>query len=99
MPLFASPPPDTNWHPLAKSIVDTFGEIEEVRRAIDMNIFSFMSWGSRARYYRRRLELVESLFSHSSSNVRKWAEAVVAGLRTEIARETVEDEEEEFGIF
>jgi hypothetical protein len=98
MPLFAAPEPDTSWHPLAKSIIDAFGDIEKVRRAIYMNVFNFMSWGSRVPYCQRRLELVESLSDHPLGSVRNWAEAMATALREEIQKEAIGDEEEEFGI-
>jgi hypothetical protein len=98
MPVFAAKAAKVSWHPLAQSVIDRFGDMESVRRAIYMNLINFMSWGSRVPYCRRRLELVESLFDHSSRDVREWAKAMATALLAEIRKEAIEDEEEEFGL-
>jgi len=98
IPIFGQGESSEEWHPLTKKMIDNFGSIEEVRRALTSNLVSFVSSGSRVPYYRRRLGLVEKLLCHKSKEVRLWAEQVRKGLEHDINESSIRDEEWRFGI-
>ncbi len=72
VPIFATIKPPA-WHPLAKRLIDEFGQSSEVLSRLSANMFCFSSWGSRAPYYERRIQLFGELLDHTEPSVRTWA--------------------------
>jgi hypothetical protein len=81
-----------NWHPLAKALIDNFGNSEKLLQEISSNIGSFGSVGSRVPYLRNQQTLVAKLESHPIAKVAKWAKAFVKHKETEI-RQTIAEEQ------
>ncbi|PEN12746.1 hypothetical protein CRI94_12015 [Longibacter salinarum] len=88
-------PTNPVWYPLARRILDEFGEVDEVRSALRSNMFSFSSTGSRIPYYKRRIGLLEELLEHDVAAVRQWATEEIAHHREVIKRERQQEEEED----
>lgn len=89
---------EAKWHPLALRLIDEFGDLEWVRSRLSMNLWSFMSWGSRAPYYDRRIQLLKTVLKHRRAEVRKWAEELIEGFEKEKMQAQQKSEEWEWGI-
>lgn len=97
-PVFASEKGQTSWHPLARKLIDEFGNIEEVRNKLDSNLWSFSSMGSRAPYYQKRIDLLSELSNHPIKEVCEWAASSVKYFEKERDAASREAEEREWGI-
>jgi len=97
-PLFASEKGNVEWHPLARKILDDFGELEEVRNSLCSNLYCFASGGSRAPYYQRRIELLSQLSMHLCPKVQVWANALIKELEKERDEAARVADEWEWGI-
>jgi len=97
-PIFSSEKEKTSWHPLARKLIDKFGNIEEVRNKLDSNLWSFSSCGSRAPYYQKRIDLLSELSNHPIKEVREWAVSGIKCFERERDETRREAEEWEWGI-
>jgi len=97
-PLFSSDEGKESMHPLMRSLVDNFGDIDEVRGELHSNLWSFVSTGSRAPYYQRRINLLKELLEHPIEAVDEWARANMKWLEKERDQANRESEEWEWGI-
>jgi len=97
-PVFSSEKEKTSWHPLARKLIDEFGNIEEVRNKLDSNLWSFSSVGSRAPYYQKRIDLLTELSNHPTKEVREWAASGIKYFEKERDAARSEAEEWEWGI-
>jgi hypothetical protein len=97
-PIFSSEKEKASWHPLARKLIDDFGGIKEVRAELDSNICSFMSWGSRAPYYQKRIDLLSELLLHPIKEVCEWADSSIKYFEKERDEASRETEEWEWGI-
>jgi hypothetical protein len=86
------------WDPLIMWIIDEFGDQEEVLRELSANLGSFGSVGSRAPYFRRRIELINQLRDHQRHRVQVWAAGEVDYLEEQLRRAQLEEEERDFGV-
>jgi putative zinc finger/helix-turn-helix YgiT family protein len=85
--------PDRQLHPIVKSLLDEFGDREDVLRTLDRNLNTFGWMGSRSNYYALYEEPLRSLEGHPIGAVRKWAKRVWLGFSREI--ESVRNEDQE----
>jgi len=97
-PVFSREEGKISWHPLARKLIDEFGNLEEVRRRLSSNLWSFSSCGSRAPYYQKRIDLLSELSNHSIKEVREWAALDIKYFEKERNAAKSEAEEWEWGI-
>ena len=82
-------------HPLMARLLDEFGEREDVRRAIEDNIYTFGWAGSETTYYAQYEKPLSELSQHPQPAVAGWARSMRRRLRASLDRARNEDEEEE----
>ncbi len=97
VPLFATVKPPA-WHPLAKRLIDEFGQLPKVLDCLSANVSSFSSWGSRAPYYERRIHLLKQLLDHIEPKVPAWAEQETRCYEKEQKQAHQRDDEWKWGI-
>jgi hypothetical protein len=97
-PTFSSDKGKECLHPLARKLIDDFGDIEAVRNELSSNLCCFPSCGSRAPYYQRRIDLLKELTSHPIKEVCEWAESNIKYFEKERDAARREAEEWEWGI-
>ena len=97
-PVFSGEKEKISWHPLARKLIDEFGNLEEVRNKFSTNLWSFSSWGSRAPYYQKRIDLLRELLSHPIKEVREWAASNIKYFEKEREKARREAEEWDWGI-
>ena len=87
--------PERSLHPVMERLLDEFGERDDVRLAIDLNINTFGWMGSTTTYYALYREPLNKLLQHRKPQVRSWAKAMVRQLDASIANARRQDEEQE----
>jgi len=97
-PVFSGEKDKISWHPLARKLIDEFGNIEELRHTLSSNLWSFSSVGSRAPYYQKRIDLLGELLSHPIKEVREWADSNIKYFEKEREDAIREAEEWDWGI-
>ncbi|HUS90176.1 MAG TPA: hypothetical protein VMW91_12595, partial [Desulfosporosinus sp.] len=97
-PVFSSEKGKISWHPLARKLIDEFGNIEEVRDKLSSNLWSFSSWGSRAPYCQKRIDLLRELSNHPIKEVCEWANSNIKYFEKERDVASREAEEWDWGI-
>jgi hypothetical protein len=97
-PVFSSEKEEISWHPLARKLIDEFGNLEEVRNKFSTNLWSFSSCGSRAPYYQKRIDLLKELLDHPIKEIRGWAASNIEYFEKEREEARREAEEWEWGI-
>lgn len=85
---------EVTWHPFAKAMIDTFGELDGFLNEVAANLGTFGSVGSVIPYYRDQQKLMKELFDHKFGAVRKWSKAGFESLEKSIGRETLTEEQE-----
>ncbi len=92
---------DGRWalHPLARALVDQFGDNEKVLQALSANMGTFSWSGSLVPYYRRQEEALLSLENHANPAVRAWVAQSLAFVTRHIQQESRADEEHDWGIY
>lgn len=88
-----------DWTPLARAIIDRYGNQHDVLSSLDMNIGSYSWVGSLVPYYQRQVRPFENLRHHSFPQVRSWAEEHLRYIEEQTKRESTRDEERNSGIF
>ncbi len=86
-------------HPLAKSLVDNYGDNPDVLLEIDRNLGIFMWSGSVVPYYKMQIKVMTQLSDHEIPNVRRWAKKKIKHLKKEVEDEIKKEEERDLGIF
>lgn len=84
---------ELTWHPFAKTMIDTFGDLEGFLEEVGANLGTFGFVGSVIPYYRDQQKLMKDLFNHRSSTVRKWSKNSFNSLERIIAREMLREEQ------
>ena len=87
--------PESSLHPVTARLLDEFGEREDVRRAVELNIHTFGWSGSVTTYFAPYKEPFSKLLQHPKPAVRSWARTVLRRLDSSVQRARNEDEEEE----
>lgn len=99
MPIFAKDENSWSLHPLAKLIINNYGDRPDVLLEIDRNLDIFSWSGSVIPYYEKQIEIMMKLSDHNIPNVRKWAENNIKYLNKKIKSLKKKEEEHELGIF
>ncbi len=79
--------------PLARRLLDEFGDREDVLAALNSNMYTFGWSGSVGDYYQQYIEPMRSLASHPIGAVRRWSNRVLVAMQREI--DLARDENEE----
>ncbi|ABN07144.1 hypothetical protein Mlab_0974 [Methanocorpusculum labreanum Z] len=83
------------WSPLAKYLINHYGDNEKVLAGLT-NKISIFSWiGSKRPFYETWLNNFEALLTHLNPRVKRWAEINIESLRDNIRAAEREDEEKE----
>ena len=84
---------DRSIHPLMLRMLEEFGDREDVQRAIESNMSTFIWYRSTAAYYSEYEAPLKKLLVHPKMHVRNWARRVLRHLETDIERAQEWDEE------
>lgn len=98
VPLFIRDNETYSFHPIAKSLIYTFGDRQDVQSAIDSNMWSFSSVGSRAPYYEKQIEAIEKLETDNNPKLGVWCAKIIQELNEMIEYEKGREEEQKIGI-
>jgi hypothetical protein len=86
------------WHPVAKMLLDNFGEDEEMLSELSANLGTYSWTRSLIPYYEQQLALIQQLANHPLLAVRKWQAQNAEWLQYQIAFERKREEEERLGV-
>lgn len=81
------------WHPIAKRILDNFGDIEEVLSNLSANMGTYSWVGSVVPLIEAQKELFESLINHGIPQVAEWAKRNLEYSNARIKDEKNRDDE------
>ena len=98
VPLFIKEDETYSFHPIAKSLIYTFGDRTDVQSAIDSNMWTFSSVGSRTPYYEKQIEAIKKLETDTNPKLGSWCSKIIKRLNERIEYENGRDEEEKIGI-
>lgn len=98
VPLFIKEDETYSFHPIAKSLISTFGDRPDVQSAIGSNMWSFSSVGSRTPYYEKQIEAIKKLEINKNPKLGSWYAKVIKILNERIEYEKGREEEEKIGI-
>ena len=87
------------FHPLARSLIDEFGDDEKVLSAISVNIGTYSWVGSLVPFYQRQEEAFNTIAEHENPAVRKWASNHLSFIRRQVEHESRRDQEHDWGIY
>jgi hypothetical protein len=79
--------------PVARRLLDEFGDRDDVLQALISNIHSFGWSGSRTHYYALYEKPLASLEKHPTAAVRRWAKKTLVSMSR--SREDAQDEDDE----
>jgi DNA-binding transcriptional regulator YiaG len=82
-------------HPIAKRLLDDFGEREDVLKRLVSNMHTFGWTGSRTTYYALYEAPLRSLENHPIGAVRLWAKTMLGHIIAEIQAAKTEDDEQQ----
>jgi hypothetical protein len=82
-----------SWHPVAKQLIDEFGDYEDVLNEISANLGTFSWTGSIIPYLQIQIQLMEQLENHHKTKVVEWALRNINYLRKNIKTEIDRDQE------
>lgn len=83
----------TEWNPIAKRLIDEFGNIKEVLDRLGANMNSFSWSGSIVPLLESNKKLLESIVDNSNPMVSEWAQQNINELSKRIIQEKKKDEE------
>lgn len=98
MPFYIKEGDTIAWYPIAKKIIDKFGNDEDVLRALSVNMGTFSWSGSLVPFYQQTVALMNSLIDHPIEEVAEWAKKYSGWCKEQISRETMRDDESTWGI-
>ena len=99
MPLVHQEGGNWTWQPLARAIIDRYGQQRPVLSALTANLGSYSWSGSLVPYYERQVHPLEQLRVHPIPEVRHWAGEQLRYVRQQIGWESTRDDEHDVGIF
>jgi hypothetical protein len=85
--------------PKAQFLLDNFGNNERVLSALSSNLSSFGWSGSLVPYLQKEIDALKLLEDHENQNVRDWVRRRCNYLSEMIERESLRDEEHDWGIY
>jgi hypothetical protein len=99
VPLFIKEDETYSFHPIAKSLIYSFGDRTDVLYAIDSNMWTFSSVGSRTPYYEKQIEAIKKLETAGNPKLSMWCAKTIKKLNERIKDENRRNEERKLGIF
>ena len=99
VPILINSKEGCTFHPVAKYLIDNYGERKEILSSIFRNMGPSSWSGSIIPYYKKQIEALEKILDHPKQTVHEWAQKIIIGLQGEIERERNREEEEEFGVY
>ena len=85
--------------PLIVDLLEYFGDRDDVLRALDASLQSFLTVGPRAGYYAERIRMLDELPTSRHLKVQLWKETLQSQLDRERRQAQLDDDEMEQGIF
>lgn len=98
VPLFIKDDEAYSLHPIAKSLLYTFGDRTDVQSTIYSNMWTFGSYGSRTPYYEKQIEAIKKLETAKNPKLGMWCAKVIKKLNERIKHEDGRNEERKMGI-
>jgi hypothetical protein len=98
-PLFVKQDDGYSFSPIAKYLLYAFGDKRDVQSALDSNMWSFSSYGSRIPYYEVQIEAFKKLEVGKNPGLDLWALKMIRVLEERIKNEKGREKEQELGIF
>lgn len=86
--------PARQLHPIIRRLLDEFGQREDVRQAISINLHTFGWTGGKASYFALYREPFRELEAHPIGAVSRWAKRMCSQLDQQIKASKDEDDEE-----
>jgi hypothetical protein len=84
----------TQWNPIAKRLLDEFGDNQKMLDELSCNMGSFSWTGSTVPLYKAQKNLFESISNHSKAQVSEWASRNLQYLEKTIENEINRDAED-----
>jgi len=97
--IFVGDDKSATWHPIAKMLLDEFGDQERVLKNLSSNLATFSASGSLIPHYEQRIQLMKQISEHPNLKVREWSRQEIRWLLDQIKRERKAEEEQAIGIF
>jgi len=97
--IFVGEDESVTWHPIAKMLLDEFGDQERVLNGLSSNLATFSASGSLIPPYEQRIQLMKQISEHPNLKVREWSRQEIRWLLDQIKRERKAEEEEAIGIY
>ena len=88
-------PTEPSLNPIMAGLLDEFGDRDDVRQAVEVNIGNFGWSGSKQSYYVRYKQPLSGLLQHKRPKVRRWARTMLRRVDSEIEEARKQDEERE----
>jgi hypothetical protein len=98
LPMLTTPKTDTTertFHPLVMRLLNEFGDRDDVRHHLVLNMHTFGWMGSLTTYYALYEQPLRSLSEHSIGAVRRWAQVTLTQMRQQIDSAKMQDDEQE----
>lgn len=89
----------TAFTPIARELIDRYGNNEDVLGALGTSMGSFSWTGSLVPYYEEQITFVSPLLQHPNVRVREWAEKMIAYASRQARHERDRDAEHEIGLY
>lgn len=98
VPLFIKDDKTYSFHPIAKSLIYTFGDRTDVQSAIDYNMRTFSWDGFHTSYYEKQIEAIKKLETAKNPKLGIWCAKMITNLNERIEHENGRYEERKIGI-
>ena len=86
------------FSPLVMTLIDMFGDIQQVLDSLSVNMGNFSYVGSVVPLYESHIRLLQGLTTHPIERVRLWAAKMIAGYELMIEHERNYEAEQDFHI-
>ena len=83
----------SEWSPIAKKLIDQYGNFDEVLMYLSINMGSYSWTGSLVPLLESKRQLFEKLVDHKYKEVQTWAKNELSYLQEKIKNETNRDQE------
>jgi len=87
---------DQEFHPIAKRLINEYGDNQELLDNLSCNMGTYSWVGSVVPLLESKIKLLESLYNHPITRVAEWAQIKVTYLNDEIHKENQKEDERKF---
>ena len=87
---------DNGFHALVISLLDNYGDNQNILDSLSANMGSFSWSGSTIPLYEQKINALESLIPHKNKIVEDWAIQKIEWTKKDIEREQQREDEEKF---